>query len=161
MEDPVEINRRIDRLVNRVRRRDDYGKLLARGDVVRLVDDVDDPNSWREGIKRQARADKIKVRTGQTGERLWAYLHGPNPKTQMDENDRYFRLLEAMKTRAHKRGHRLRIIVHDGEEALVKCPRCGALGYGDGEGEGVLGGSALEDDCPSPEPPGEFDAGWL
>jgi hypothetical protein len=54
VKDPVEIQRRIERLVKRVRRRDDDGKLLARGDVVRSVDDIDDPETWRAEIKRQA-----------------------------------------------------------------------------------------------------------
>jgi hypothetical protein len=35
MHDPVDIRRRIDRLVARVGRRDDYGPLLARGAAIR------------------------------------------------------------------------------------------------------------------------------
>ena len=40
MHDPVEIRRRIDRLLVRLSRRDDYGELLANGHVVRQVDDA-------------------------------------------------------------------------------------------------------------------------
>jgi hypothetical protein len=42
MHDPVDIRRRIDRLVARVDRRDDYGQLLARGQVVHRLEDVED-----------------------------------------------------------------------------------------------------------------------
>jgi hypothetical protein len=56
--------RRIDRVVARVDRRDDYGQLLASRAVVYAVDEVDDVEAWRAEIRRQARADRIKVRTG-------------------------------------------------------------------------------------------------
>ena len=39
MHDPVEIRRRIDRLVARVDRRDDYGQLLAAGLFTTFVDE--------------------------------------------------------------------------------------------------------------------------
>ena len=40
MHDPVEIRRRIDRLLARLSRRDDYGELLANGYVARQVEDA-------------------------------------------------------------------------------------------------------------------------
>lgn len=80
MEDPVEINRRIERLVKRVRRRDDYGRLLAAGEVIQPVERIEDPDEWRVEIKRQARADRIKVRTGQTAGKLWAFLEGASDR---------------------------------------------------------------------------------
>lgn len=161
MEDPVEIQRRIERLVKRVRRRDDYGKLLARGDVVRSVNDVDDPDAWRVEIKRQARADRIKVRTGQSGKMVWAVTHGPIPDVQQAENSRYFRLLELIKTRADLRGHTLKIALRDGEEVIVECERCESIGYGDAAGEMLLGGPIFDDDCPDPRPPDVPSVGWL
>ncbi|MBS1860539.1 MAG: hypothetical protein JSS68_02390 [Actinobacteria bacterium] len=160
MEDPVEINRRIGRLVRRVRRRDDYGKLLARGDVVRSVADVEDPDGWRAEIKRQARSDRIKVRTGQTGARLWAFVHGPIQEAQQAENDRYFRLLDEIKTRADRHGHSVKVALHDGEEVVVKCEGCAALGYGDAAAGPLIGGAAIEEDCPDPAPPDATGAGW-
>ena len=63
MHDPVDIRRRIDRLVARVDRRDDCGKLLTYGQAIHRLEDVDDIGAWRAEIRRQARADKIKVRT--------------------------------------------------------------------------------------------------
>ncbi len=72
MHDPVDIRRRIDRLVARVDRRDDYGQLLASGQVIYRLEDVYDVEAWRAEIKRQARADKIKVRTGFNDGIVWA-----------------------------------------------------------------------------------------
>jgi hypothetical protein len=52
MHDPVGIRRRIDRVVARVDRRDDFGQLLASG----AVDEVDDVEAWRAEISaRHAR----------------------------------------------------------------------------------------------------------
>jgi hypothetical protein len=62
MHDPVDIRRRIDRLVARIDRRDDYDSCWH--PVRYEVEDVDDVEAWRAEIRRQARADKIKVRTG-------------------------------------------------------------------------------------------------
>ena len=50
MEDPVDISRRIERLVKRVQRRDDYGRLLATGQVIHLAEQIDDPEAWRADI---------------------------------------------------------------------------------------------------------------
>jgi len=55
MHDPVEIRRRIDRVVARVHRRDDYGQLLARGAVIHALDELADVETWRAEIRRQAR----------------------------------------------------------------------------------------------------------
>jgi len=60
MHDPVDIRRRIDHLVTRVDRRDDYGQLLARGQVIHRLGDVAGVDAWRAEIRRQARADKIR-----------------------------------------------------------------------------------------------------
>src|SRR4051812_44478801 len=74
MHDPVDIRRRIDRVVARVHRRDDYGVLLARGAAVRALDEVDDVEAWRAEIRRHARADRIRVRTGFNQGIAWAML---------------------------------------------------------------------------------------
>jgi hypothetical protein len=74
MHDPVDIRRRIDRVFARVHRRDDYGQLLARGAVVHAVDEVDHVETWRAAIRRQARADRIKIRTGVNAGVVWAML---------------------------------------------------------------------------------------
>ena len=78
MHDPVDIRRRIDRLVARVDRRDDYGQLLASGQVVHRLEDVDDIEAWRVEIRRNARADKIKVRTGFNHGIVWTLRGQPD-----------------------------------------------------------------------------------
>ena len=63
LHDPVDIRRRSDRLVARVDRRDDYGQVLGYGEAIHRLEGVDDIGAWRAEIRRQARVDKIKVRT--------------------------------------------------------------------------------------------------
>jgi len=159
VEDPVDISRRIERLVKRVQRRDDYGRLLATGQVIHLVEQVDDPEAWRADIKRQARADRIKVRTGQTGDKLWAFLHGPVPEVQMAEEERYFHLLDVLKSRAKLRGHSLKVTLRDGEEALLGCEQCDAVGYADAASGPLVGGALFEEDCSPGKLPGTSAAG--
>jgi hypothetical protein len=74
LHDPVHIRRRIDRVFARVDRRDDYGQLLARGAVLQALDEVDDIEAWCATIRRQARSDRIKIRTGFNEGVVWAML---------------------------------------------------------------------------------------
>lgn len=148
MEDPAEIQRRIEGLVKRVRRRDDYGKLLATGQAILPVDEVEDPEAWRAEIKRQARADRIKVRTGITGETLWALTAGPLTEAQREEDTRYFHLYHRLESEAGARGHAFKVELRDGEEAVFSCGRCGALGYADAAAGPLVGGQLFESNCP-------------
>lgn len=159
MEDPVEIQRRIERLVKRVRRRDDYGKLLASGQVIQPVDEVEDPDAWRAEIKRQARADRIKVRTGITGGTLWALTAGPLTDAQRAEDTRYFHLFHRLESEAKVRGHAFRVALRDGEEAVFRCERCDALGYADAAAGPLVGGQLFESDCSGAELPDANDLG--
>ena len=93
MHDPVDIRRRIERLIERVNRRDDYGQLLASGQVVHSADEVMDVDAWRAEIRRQARADKIKVRTGFNDGLVWALRLRPDPSTYVRDIQRYRDLL--------------------------------------------------------------------
>jgi hypothetical protein len=71
MHDPVDIRRRIDRLVARVDRRDDHGHLLADGQVIHEVEDVDDVEAWRAEIRCQARVlQELRRRTGPLAQQL-------------------------------------------------------------------------------------------
>jgi len=109
VEDPVEINRRIERLVKRVRRRDDYGELLFAGEVIRALDDVDDPDEWRAEIRKRARADRIKVRTGETAGRVWALLDSPRSSDVLLEGRRFFVLADRAIGKARSHGHEARV----------------------------------------------------
>lgn len=153
MEDPVEINRRIERLLKRVRRRDDYGKLLFSGEVIRSCEDVDDPDEWRAEIRKKARADRIKVRTGETAGKVWAFVNGPLSSELLLEGRQFFVLADRALEEARSHGHEARVALRDGEEALVKCDGCGALGYLDAA-ESMAGGPILEEDCQGGELPG-------
>jgi hypothetical protein len=159
VEDPVEIQRRIERLVKRVRRRDDYGGLLATGQAIHPVDEVDDPAAWRAEIKRQARADRIKVRTGVTGGMLWALTAGPLTDAQREEDTRYFHLYHRLESDAKTCGHAFKVELRDGEEAVFSCERCGALGYADAAAGPLVGGQLFESDCSGEELPDATDAG--
>ncbi len=152
MEDPVEINRRIERLVKRVRRRDDYGELLFSGEVIRSRGGIDDPDEWRAEIKKKARADRIKVRTGENAGKVWALVNGPLSSDVLLEGRRFFTLADRALGEARFHGHEARVALRDGEEAVLKCDGCGALGYVDAA-ESTAGGPILEGDCQAGELP--------
>lgn len=161
MADPVEIRQRIGRLLERVKRRDDYGTLLATGQVVLKIDEVDDPEAWRAAIRRDARADRIKVRTGQTEGIVWALLHEAGKTSRSEEFHRYNRVLELVVPRAVEHHHEPLVALRDGDEALFTCQRCDSLGYVDAACGPVIGGSLFEDDCPHEEPPEDTTLTWF
>jgi len=152
VEDPVEIRRRIEVLVSRVARRDDYGQLLARGDVVRRLADVRDPDAWRTEIKRQARADRIKVRTGRTERVVYAVLLEAGTPAREAESDRYDEIMSAAIPRAVAHRHEPAFVIRDGDEVVCKCQRCPAIGFADAA-NGLVGGDLFEDDCPHESSP--------
>ena len=152
MHDPVDIRRRIDRLVARIDRRDDYGQLLASGQVIHEVEDVDDVGAWRAAIRRQARADKIKVRTGFNDGIVWALCVRSPHADALAAGVRYRNLLRRTARLAVELRHEPILAVRDGDELVCTCDRCSALGYGDAA-ENVVGGALFEDECPSEEPP--------
>jgi hypothetical protein len=149
MHDPDEIRRRIDRLLARLSRRDDYGELLANGHVARQIEDAD---AWRAAIRAQARADRIEVRTGADGCAVYALLVGrPDDDTGDGE---YMATLKEMAARASALGHEPALVARHRSEMLISCDRCPALGYADAE-DHVIGGSLLDTGCPNEEEPRE------
>lgn len=150
--DPVEVRRRARRLLERVDRRDDYGQLLAQGQVVRKHADIGDPDAWRAEIRRHARADRIKVRTGDNDRVVYALLPESGTVARRDEGNRYQRMLGRVVPLAARRRHEPTVVVRDGDEALFECRRCSAIGYLDGADE-LFGGPLLDDDCPHDDPP--------
>jgi len=150
--DPVDIRRRIDRLVARVDRRDDYGQLLACGQVIRRVEEVTDVGAWRAEIRRQARADTITVRTGVDSGLVWALRTRRDQPVQRAEMRRYHQLLSRAAPLAVGLRHEPSVMLRDGDEVVCACDRCSALGYGDAV-EDIVGGALFEDECPNAEPP--------
>jgi hypothetical protein len=115
---PVDIRRRIDRLVARVDRRDDYGRLLADGQVIHEVEDVQDLEAWRAEIGRHARADKIKVRTGFNEGIVWAMLVRVGRPDALVGACRYRELLARTVPLAVELGHEPILAVRDGDELV-------------------------------------------
>lgn len=155
MTDGDQIRGRMQRLVARVTRRDAYGTLLATGQVIERIEDVGDPSVWRDEIRRQARADRIKVRTGMTDGIVWALLHEAGATdARRAESKRYMRALSRVMPEAQTRRHEPNVVLRDGDEALFRCDRCDAFGYLDSSEEQlVVGGELFEADCPHDGPP--------
>jgi hypothetical protein len=141
-----------------VRRRDDYGELLFSGQVIRLRGDIEDPGEWRAAIRKKARADRIKIRTGETGDRIWALVNGPLSSELLLEGRQFFVFADRALEEARSRSHEVRVALRDGEEAVIKCERCGTLGYLDAA-ESMAGGPILEKNCHGEEAPDPSEAG--
>jgi hypothetical protein len=120
MHDPVDIRLRIERLVARVDRRDDYGQLLARGEVIHRVEDVGNIEAWRGELKRQARADKIKLRTGANDRVVWAALVRIPREEWKDEMSEYSNLLSRAVPLAVERRHEPSVALRDGDEGDLR-----------------------------------------
>ena len=152
MHDPVDVRERLERVIARVGRRDEYGQLLAWGELIHRVEDGEDIESWRAAIKRQARADEIKVRTGCNDRIVWALRARPEQPGSQEELRRYSELVSRGVPLAVERCHQPSVVLRDGDEAICGCERCRALGYGH-VADDVLGGPLFEDDCSHDEPP--------
>jgi hypothetical protein len=141
-----------ERVVARVDRRDDYGQLLARGQVIHAVEDVRDVETWRAEIKRHAREDKLKVRRGLNEAIVWALLVRAGCPEALAGGRRYREMPARTVPPAVELRHEPILAVRDGDELVCACERCSALGYGDAA-EHVVGGSLFQDGCPNQEPP--------
>lgn len=105
MEDPVEIRCRMEVLARRVNRRDDYGALLAAGELVLDISEVDPPQ-WRARIRAQTRADEIKIQIGQSNRIVWAMLQQPfDQDARMKEAANYMRAIDQIFEAAKGCGH--------------------------------------------------------
>ena len=99
--------------------------------MVHSADEVMDVDAWRAEIRRQARADKIKVRTGFNDGLVWALRRRPDPATYVRDIQRYRDLLAHTVPLAVDLGHEPTLSLWDGEGVLCACDRCSARGYGD------------------------------
>ena len=103
-------------------------------------------------IRRQARADKITVRTAVDSGLVWALRMRREQPVQRAEMRRYQRLLSRVAPLAVELRHEPSVMLRDGDEVICGCDRCSALGYGDTTGD-IVGGALFEDECPNEEPP--------
>ena len=152
MDDTDEVRCRIDAMLTRIERRDDYGNLLARGDLVRSLAEVDSPEEWRADLRRNARADKLKVRTGVTSDIVFALLVDAHNKFRLAEHGRYLHVLHTVVPRSVELRHEPVALARDGDEALLGCARCPALAYADAVDD-WFGGELIEDECPHEDEP--------
>lgn len=74
MGEPDEVHPPFEERLSRVERGDAYGELLATGEAIVRISRIDDADAWRADLRRQARADRIRIRTGVTGKLAWAFL---------------------------------------------------------------------------------------
>jgi hypothetical protein len=95
------------------------GQLLARGQVIHAVEDVRDGEAWRAEIRRQARADKIKVRTGSNEAIVWALLVRAGCPDALVGARGYRDLLARTVPLAVELRHEPILAVRDGEEVVV------------------------------------------
>jgi hypothetical protein len=153
LQDPVEILRRIEQLVERVKRRDSYGELLARGSVVVALSDIQDPDKWRADLRRQARADRIKIRTGVNEGLAYALLAGGETSARRQESNRYMAAMREAIPRAAALRHQPAVLLRDGDEIVCGCERCSAVGLVDAGTDRLIGGGLFEEDCPHEDPP--------
>jgi hypothetical protein len=155
MHDPVEIRHRIEALLGRVSRRDDYGQLLVAGHVVVDLSTIEDSAKWRADLRRQARADRIKIRTGIGNSRTHAYaiLVEGGTGAREDEGERYMATMREAIPQASALRHQPALVLRDGDESICKCERCPALGLVDARPDLLVGGSLFEDECPHDDPP--------
>jgi hypothetical protein len=153
MKDPVEIRRRMQRLIERVERRGDYGRLLADGHVMVHEEDVEDLEAWRAEIRRQARADRIGVRTVREDGVVWAVLKDLSSPARMAEASRYNQALRILVPQAVAHRHEPVVVLRDGDEGMFGCNRCDAYGYARTTEDLVFGGELFERDCPHDSPP--------
>jgi hypothetical protein len=155
MHDPVAIRRRIEAIVRRVSRRDHYGQPLVAGSVVEELSRIEDPKAWRAELRRRARGDKIRIRTGITnsGTHAYAVLVQGWTGAREEESERYMTSMREAIPRASALGHEPGLVIRDVDETICRCERCPALGLVDTGTDSLIGGPLFEDECPHGEPP--------
>ena len=150
IEDPIEARRRIERFLERARRRDAYGELLASGQVSRLLDDPDARKNLRSDLRRQARADKLKIITREYGEVVVAMLDRPTTPERDEEALNAIRSAYQAADVAELLGHLPRVAAREHSEAVALCTTCRALGHANGTGDELeLAGALYTDRCRS------------
>lgn len=150
IEDPVEARRRIARFLERAERRDAYGELLARGEMSRRLADPEARENLRRDLRRQARADKLKIITREYDDRVIALLN--RPLTEEREAEAFQTLSEAYEALdiAQRLGHTPKVASREHDESVAYCTVCNALGHADGGGDDlVLAGPLYCEPCPT------------
>jgi hypothetical protein len=129
------------------RRGGDYQTLLGYGRVT--LEPVADPEEWRREIRRQARCDRIRVRT-------WCDQHSAvgaqispdvsDPAIYRAEVERFY-LIERLVMELLGTGHVLAAWLRRGDESITFCTRCNARVYLRTTAPVICDGEAFETDC--------------
>lgn len=129
------------------RRGGDYQTLLGYGRVT--LEPVPDPDAWRREIRRQARRDRVRVRT-------WVDEHGAvgamispdvsNPAVYQAELDR-FAVMQDAAMKLLMAGHVLAAWLRRGDESITFCTRCDARVYMRTAPRVIRDGEAFEVSC--------------
>jgi hypothetical protein len=115
--------------------------------VIRSLRDVKDPEAWRSNIRRQARADKIRIQTGVTHEIIYAIVRHDSKQGWSEDETRWFRLTSQAHQTAMGLGHDW-LLARDGSEGAAACSRCNVFGYLNAD-EGIIDGDLFEVPCKS------------
>ena len=108
--------------------------------------------AWRADSRRQARADKVNVRTGYNDGIVWALRVRRHGQEWQTESDRCGDLVSLTVPLATELQHEVMLALRDGDEVVCSCDRCAALGYGSAADD-VFGGALFEDECPDEDAP--------
>lgn len=138
---------RAQALLRRKERRDDYGALLLDGQVIRNLRNVEDPEAWRSNMRRQARADKIRIQTGVNNKIVYAIMRRDSEQGWSEDEARWFRLSSRAHEAATGLGHDW-LLARDGSEGAAACSRCDVFGYLNAD-EGIIDGDLFEASCKS------------
>jgi hypothetical protein len=132
------------------RRGGDYQTLLGYGRVT--LEPVADPEEWRRAIRRQARRDRIRVRT-------WCDEHGAvgaqispdvsDPTIYRAELNR-FSVVQQAAVELLMAGHVLAAWLRRGDESITFCTRCNARVYMRTTTPVIRDGEAFEMSCRQP-----------
>lgn len=149
IEDPVAARRRIQRFLDRAARRDPYGELLASGQMSRRIGDSEKRDALRRELRRQARADKLKIITREYGDVVIALLNRPIAAEQEAEMLDGIRAAYDLADVAKRLGHHPRVASREHTEGLAYCTTCGELGHFEGStSDLVVAGPLYTDPCP-------------
>lgn len=102
---------------------------------------------WRAELRRQARADRIPIRTGTSGTCTWAVISRPTSDDELNEAHRRVGQIERASRVALELDHDPVLVFADGHESVLRCRACAADGFTDATGPGVTGGEFFERVC--------------
>jgi hypothetical protein len=130
---------------------DPYEAMLRFGNVIR---DVENPDDWRREIRRQARADKRRIRTFIVGTHgditcVWAGFVREVSDEQLASSFTLMDLQQEARDRSSLFGHDVGWLRAHRRRAAGRCKRCGGRLYVEiVDGARLMEGDVFEHTCP-------------